>query len=69
MTLTAVRPILTHQKISDDHNCHKKADTQGLPWDPPCDMHAVPETFNPLSTEGPGGHHEGVEQITHVPAG
>lgn len=61
--------FLTHQKVSDYHNRHKKADTQGLPSYRPYGLHAVPETFNPLSTEGPDDEHEGVEQIGHVPAG
>lgn len=61
--------LLTHQNVSHYHNRQKKAQAPELPWDRPYDLHAVPETFNPLSTEGPDDEHEGVEKISHVPAG
>lgn len=55
----------THQKISDDHERHEEGETQGLPRH----FHAVPQSFNPLSTEAPDDEAQSVEKILHVPAG
>lgn len=57
-------PAETHHHVSNEQDRPEESQTHSLTRD----LHAVPESLDPLSKKGPGDDEEGVEIIVHVPA-